>query len=179
MKAISKKPVRVQKAKPIKVVNDGAMRALLYVVLRGTPLFAANLRMNDCTAQHFEAGRIAGSESCAILTGAQGVSTSMGRVKGSMFDLNNSQCFDLSGVKRREVVAKGPSLARWAMRNGARHKVTLKQGPMKGTHDGYIVGKLDKMCVGFITRDGGKCWTLNTRSLKDGRNADRTFVLEK
>lgn len=176
MKVIKK--TVVQKAKT-PIIKNGEMRALLYVVLRGTPLFAGNIRANDCTAQHFEPGRISGGESCAVLYGAQGVSTSLGRVKGTLFDLNNGTVFDLAGVKKRVIVPKGAPLARWAAKNGTFHKVTLKAGPMKGTHAGYVIGNMNAMNVGFVTKDGTKCWTLNTRTLRDGRNADRTFVLDK
>lgn len=176
MKVIKRKAV-LAKAPVIK--SGSKVRNCLYQVLRGTPFFAGNLRGSDFSSQNFEAGRLNAPQALVITQGVQGISTQVSRVKGDMFDLNNGQLFDLSGIKKKVVLNLGPTAANYAKRNGTMHTLTVKAGAFKGTHSGFILGKMDRMNVGFVTKDGKRAWTLNTHSLPKGRNADRTFVLEK
>lgn len=178
----AKKTTAARMAKPLvpaPAAESATVRSLFYVVTRGTPFYSANLREKDFTAQKFEAGRLGAPVACVATHGAQGDACSLMKVKNNVADLQDGRLFDLSGIKKREIVPLGAPLARWAAKHGQLHTLTMKAGAHKGTHQGYVIGNTDNMCLGFVTKDGKQAWTLNTRTLPKGRNADRVFVLEK
>lgn len=170
------KMVTPQKAPEVK---KPVLASLFFRHTRGTPFYTGNLRKVDFTAQEFEDGSMKSAPRQVVITsGEHGTSVSSLRTNGKQADLEDGRLFSLTGVKHCTVKPFGESLAKWAKSIGTLHTVSLKAGPMKGTHEGYILGSMEKMTVGFISKDGKRVWSLDTRSLGK-RNENHFFTLVK
>lgn len=153
--------------------------SLFYKLLRGTPFYAPNLRKSDFTAQNFEKGKLPPNPHVVVTQSASGMCTSVCNMKGKLLDLLDGRVFDTSGIKRCAAMKLGSAARSFAKANGSLHTIRIKHGPKKGTHTGYILGKFEDFYVGFVAKDGTWAWGLDTVTLPNNRNQDRTFELVK
>ena len=145
--------------------------ARFYTQLRNTPLLLSNCRAADFISQEIEKGKLPRNLRAVFVKGKFGTTVSTISVNSSgMCDLNDGRLFNLKGLTKYENQPLSQALP-WAKKNGKLH--TIQHGPKKVSHTGYIVGDLDNMYVGFVSKDGKFVDTLETRALPNKGAARR------
>ena len=150
----------VQASKPGKLISS------FYTHLRGGKLNLCNCRKQDFTKQVVSEGRLMGAPLKVVLVnGLHGITVSALPVKGTMADLGDGRVFDLSGLKSYKVFA--PKEAKHHFRNEGRPvNAVLGVGKkQKVEHKGAIIGKMEKMYVGFYDAVADEFRTLETRAI--------------
>lgn len=151
--------------------------ARFYTQLRNTPLLLGNCRAQDFLSQEIENGKLPRNLRHVWVKGKFGTTVSTVSVNSAgMCDLNDGRLFNLKGLNRFEVVEPAKAL-KFAKKHGNAH--TIQHGPKKVQRVGFLVGDVNNMYVGFVSADGKFTDTLETRTLPNKRNVNRTFALIK
>lgn len=168
-KKLATQKVQAVKTKAAKAVK---MVSAFYKQLRGTPLNLCNLRKQDFVSQKFVPAPKATKPMVFIAQSRFGICISELPVQGTVARIDNKRGFDLKQIPGGTLMAPAEA-AKWAKKNGVAH--TWKRG--KHSVVGTIVGDMKKMYVACY--DGRRFDTLETRAIRDGRNSERLFALEK
>lgn len=175
--------LKTVKVKPKSAVGKAVQKvkslmSRFYTQLRNTPLQLGNCRKQDFSAQVIEKGKLPRNIALVHVTGQFGHTFSLISVNNKgQADLGNGHLFNLNGLKKQETIP-AHSIARYARKNGKLH--TIEHGPKKVKRTGYIIGNLDDMYVGWVSKDNPMfADTLETKALPGGRNKDRCFSLVK
>lgn len=148
--------------------------SLLYKVLRGTFVYAPNVRKEDMSEQPVVALPKGPKQTMALLTSTRwGQCASVGPFVGQVADLGNGEGLNAAHLKGAKVMPV-PQLVSHARKTGKACKIQLTH--TKAEIEGHLVGALDRMYVWFVSKKGD-VYSLDTKALPKGRNKTRLFTL--